>query len=306
MKNILLLSLCLIFINCSGSSEDTTPNEQGNLDPKLTPSENFDLSTWKLQIPIDLDGNEIGDEIKVTPLNNNYVNENHFYTAEDGGLVFKCFVKGFKTSKNTKFTRSELREMLRGTNTRIKTKGVNKNNWVFGGAPQADKNNAAAIGGNLEATLAVNHVTTTGDKKQVGRVIIGQIHANDDEPIRLYYRKLPNNSKGSIYFAHEELGGKDKYTNMIGNKNDDISNPEDGIALGEKFSYTINVTGDILKVTIVREGKENIDATVDMKNSGYNVGGQYMYFKAGVYIQDSTGNDTDFAQATFYQIKNTH
>jgi len=302
MKNILLLSLCLIFINCSGSSEDTTPNEvtpvaeqppkemgdntnntsedttpkeQGNLDPKLTPSENFDLSTWKLQIPIDLDGNEIGDEIKVTPLNNNYVNENHFYTAEDGGLVFKCFVKGFKTSKNTKFTRSELREMLRGTNTRIKTKGVNKNNWVFGGAPQADKNNAAAIGGNLEATLAVNHVTTTGDKKQVGRVIIGQIHANDDEPIRLYYRKLPNNSKGSIYFAHEELGGKDKYTNMIGNKNDDISNPEDGIALGEKFSYTINVTGDILKVTIVREGKENIDATVDMKNSGYNVGGQY-------------------------------
>ena len=37
------------------------------------------------------------------------------------------------------------------------------------------------------ATLAVNHVTTTGEKYQIGRVIIGQIHAKDDEPVRLYY-----------------------------------------------------------------------------------------------------------------------
>ena len=58
----------------------------------------------------------------------------------------------------------------------------------------------------------MDHVTTTGEPGQVGRVIIGQIHANDDEPIRLYYRKLPHHSKGSVYFAHENrIEGSDLF-----------------------------------------------------------------------------------------------
>jgi len=295
MKNILIILFCFVLLNCSSSSEDTTPKkttpvigqppaktndadpadkddtddtdppveeDPTNLDSKLSPSENFDLSTWKIQIPIDENNDGKGDEIKVAELNNKYENKDHFYTDADGGMVFKSFVKGFKTSKNTKFTRSELREMLRGTNTSISTKGVNKNNWVFEGAPKADKENAGAIGGNLEATLAVNHVTTTGSKSQVGRVVIGQIHANTDEPIRLYYRKLPNNSKGSIYFAHEINGGNDTNYNIIGNRSDSFSSPEDGIALNEKFSYTINVTGDILTVTLSRKGKDSIAKSI--------------------------------------------
>ena len=64
---------------------------------------------------------------------------------------------------NTSYTRVELREMLRGTNTSISTQGVNKNNWVFGTAPTADINAAAGYDGEMSATLAVNHVTTTGD-----------------------------------------------------------------------------------------------------------------------------------------------
>ncbi|WP_405565052.1 polysaccharide lyase family 7 protein [Polaribacter sp. Asnod6-C07] len=279
----------------------------GELDANKAPSENFDLSTWNLSIPEDK-GNGIATTITVSEINSAYVNSNYFYTAEDGGMVFKCPVDGFKTSENTSYTRVELREMLRGTDTSISTQGVNKNNWVFGSAPQADINAAAAYDGEMSATLSVNYVTTTGDSSQQGRVIVGQIHANDDEPIRLYYRKLANNTLGSIYFAHEptEGNGNEQWYEMIGSRSSSASNPSDGIALNEKFSYTINVIGDSLTVTIIREGKEDVVKTVDMKDSGFNVSGQYMYFKAGVYNQNNSGDADDYVQATFYALEKSH
>lgn len=141
-----------------------------------------------------------------------------FYTADDGGMVFKVGVNGPKTSTNTSYTRTELRGMLRQGDTSIKTQGVNENNWVFSSAPSSEQAKAGGVDGVLNATLAVNHVTTGGKGYQIGRVIIGQIHANDDEPVRLYYRKLPNNSKGSIYFAHETRNGSEYWYEIIGSK----------------------------------------------------------------------------------------
>ncbi|MEM5565943.1 polysaccharide lyase family 7 protein [Psychroserpens sp. AS72] len=277
------------------------------LDPNSAPSENFDLSTWNLSIPID-QGNGTATTITVSQLNNAYENSNYFYTADDGGMVFKCPVAGFTTSSNTIYTRVELREMLRGTNTNISTQGVNANNWVFGTAPASDINAAAGYDGEMNATLALNHVTTSGSSSHVGRVIIGQIHANNDEPIRIYYRKLPNNTLGSIYFAHEPTDGNgaEQWHDMIGSRSNSASNPDDGIALNETFSYRIKVFGDDLTVTIIREGKSDVIKTINMENSGFNVGGQYMYFKAGVYHVNNTGNDDDYAQATFYALEKTH
>lgn len=43
-----------------------------------------------------------------------------------------------------------------------------------------------------------------------------------------------------------------------------------------------------------------------MSNSGYNKSSQYMYFKAGVYNQNNTGEGSDYVQATFYQLDNSH
>ena len=284
-----------------------TPAPSNGLDPNQAPSENFDLSTWKLSIPVNR-GDGTATDISVSQLNDNYQNSAYFYTASDGGMVFKCPVDGYKTSANTSYTRVELREMLRGTDTSISTQGVNKNNWVFGTAPQADKNAAAAYDGEMNATLAVNHVTTSGSSSHIGRVIIGQIHANSDEPIRIYYRKLRNNNLGSIYFAHEPTdgNGSEQWHEMIGSRSNSASNPSDGIALDEVFSYRINVVGDLLTVTIIRDGKQDVVKTVNMVNSGFNVGGQYMYFKAGVYHVNNSGNSSDFAQATFYALEKSH
>jgi poly(beta-D-mannuronate) lyase len=299
------LSRTLQITQAAAVQQVTTPS--GSLDPNLAPSENFDLSTWKLSIPLD-EGDGTATDISVSELNSGYENSSFFYTASDGGMVFKCPVAGYKTSTNTSYTRVELREMLRGTDTSISTQGVNQNNWVFGTAPQEDKDAAAAYDGEMNATLAVNHVTTTGNSSHIGRVIIGQIHANSDEPIRIYFRKLRDNNLGSIYFAHEPTdgNGSEQWHEMIGSRSNSADNPTDGIALDEIFSYRIKVVGDSLTVTIIREGKPDVVNTINMINSGFNVGGQYMYFKAGVYHVNNSGNDDDYAQATFYALEKSH
>ncbi|TRX54501.1 polysaccharide lyase family 7 protein [Thalassomonas sp. M1454] len=283
-------------------------NEDSIPDPAPTLKTNelgIELNDWYLSVPTDVDGNGKSDSIKESVLSSGYSDE-FFYVSDDNGLVFKCPPRGYKTSENTKYVRVELREMLRRENTSIKTQGVNLNNWVFSSAPGEDLVAAGGIDGKLTATLAVNSVTKTGENYQIGRVVIGQIHANDDEPIRLYYRKLPNNTKGSIYFAHEPIGESDDYYELIGSRSNDANDPTDGIALDEKFSYSIEVTGNMLTVKIIRDNKPNVVQTVDMTASGYDQGGQYMYFKAGVYNGNNSANDDEFTQATFYELKNSH
>lgn len=292
----------------STSSTSSTSSSSGgfNLDPNAAPSDNFNLSQWYLSVPTDTDGSGTADSIKEGALNSGYENNNYFYTGSDGGMVFKCPISGYKTSSGTSYTRTELREMLRAGNTSIDTSGVNKNNWVFGSAPSSAQAAAGGVDGNMKATLAVNYVTTTGDSSQVGRVIIGQIHAENNEPIRLYYRKLPGNSKGGIYFAHEDADGDEVWYDMIGSRSSSASNPSDGIALNEVFSYEIDVTDNMLTVYIYRDGKSTVKQEYNMVNSGYDDSDDWMYFKAGVYNQNNTGNGSDYVQATFYSLTHTH
>ncbi|WP_413693146.1 polysaccharide lyase family 7 protein [Psychromonas sp. KJ10-2] len=268
------------------------------------PGENFDLTTWYLSQPFDHDNNGKPDDVNEWYLNQGYEQPELFYTGEDGGLVIKTFIKGTRTSKNTKYTRTEMREMLRRGDKSISTKGVNKNNWVFGSAPEADLKAAGGIDGVMDVTMKVDHTTTTGEAGQVGRFIIGQIHDQDDEPIRLYYRKLPNKDTGSVYFAHENtLEGSDNYYSLVGDLSGEV---EDGIALGEVFSYQIKVEGNTMTVTLKRDGKDDAVQVVDMSESGYDQGGRYMYFKVGAYNQNNTGDAEDYVQATFYKIKTSH
>ncbi len=295
-----------------------------NLSGNDAPSSNFDLTRWYLSVPIeDVDYNYADDadpdfvkgtDIKEDELNEGY-QDDYFYTATDGGMVFKDYIGGARTSEGTKYSRTELREMLRGDETGIDTQGVNGNNWVFSTAPSDQLERAGGIDGTMIATLAVNHVTTSGDDYQIGRVIVGQIHAASDEPIRLYYRLLPGHSKGSIYFAHEPSNGNDEqWYEMIGSRSDYATEPADGIELDEEFAYKIDVQGNTMTVSIMRAGKSTITEVVDMSDSGYDgyydkdgvETEDYMYFKAGVYNQNSTGDDSDYVQATFYYLSHEH
>ena len=79
------------------------------------------------------------------PLSKGFELKPLFYTAQDGGMVFASPNVGAKTSKNTKYVRTELREMLRRGNNRMKTQGITGNNWVFSGAHGSVKRKAGAV-----------------------------------------------------------------------------------------------------------------------------------------------------------------
>ena len=229
-------------------------------DPNLSPGENFDLSKWKITLP---DQTEISE----TALSAGFEKENEFYTDPvTGAMVFTCRNDG-ETGGST-YPRSELREMLRAGNTSISTKGVGLNNWVFSSSSQSVKEASGGVDGVMTATVAVDHVSTTGDNSRQGRVIIGQIHASDNEPCRLYYRKLPQNELGVIYFAIDPNIGSEQWFEMIGSRSSSASNPTDGIALGERFSYEIKVVGNTLTVTIKRDGKDDVVQVADMSGNG--------------------------------------
>lgn len=294
------------------ASKRVIPTSAGGygLSPDLPPGKNFDLLDWYLNTPADDDNNGISDRFSEVELARGATDERYFYTAEDGGMVFRATIGGAKTSKNTRYTRTELREMLRRGDKSIGTRGEGDypgaNNWVFSTAPLETQQSAGAVDGTLRATLAVNHVTTTGENRDIGQVVIGQIHAGKDEPARLYYQKFPDSQRGSIYVAHEPSGGDDIFVELLGRKTGVPEDPEDGIALDEKFSYEIKAVGNSLTVTISQNGGIRARKTIDMSESGYDVANDYMYFKAGVYNQNKSGDPEDYVQATFYELENSH
>jgi len=281
------------------------------LSASAAPSENFDLADWKLDTPFNDEGGFDGIQAGVQDYQiAGYQHDEFFYTGPDGGLVMRAPVIGAKTSANTSFTRTELREMLRRGNRSISTRGAgdqpNRNNWALSSAPQSAQDTAGGVDGRLRVTLAVNSVTTTGESHQVGRLIIGQIHAKDDEPIRLYYRKLPGNTHGSIYAQHEIAGGEDINFDMIGGVSSSVSNPSDGFLLNEVFTYEIIARGNFLDVLILQNETLIAEQTIDMTESGYDVSDDFMYFKAGAYHVNNSANPEEFAQVTIYELKNSH
>lgn len=305
-KKIAILLVATSTLGCATTSNKVLDDQVKR--SSMAPSEKFDLQDWKLEIAVDEDGNGKSDSIQPSRLNAGYQHTDFFYLAEDGGLVFKAPIYGITTSKRTKYVRTELREMLRRDDTSIPTAKAGKNNWVFSSFSQEDQDKAGGVDGTLDATLKVDRVSSTGKEYQQGRIIIGQIHAKKDEPVRIYYRKLKDNTKGSIYLGHEINGTKKTdWIEIIGSKSNSAEDPEDGIAIGEVFSYQIKVVGHLLTVTISRDGKPDAVKTIDMTNSGYhNKTNEYMFFKAGIYNVNNTGDKSDYSQATFYRIENKH
>ncbi|NKF22271.1 polysaccharide lyase family 7 protein [Solimonas marina] len=247
-----------------------------SLDASLAPSQNFDLTHWKLTLPS-------GDDVAPVDLNSGYQYADVFYTdARTGGMVMRCpNLAG--TTLNTHYSRTELREMLDPDTRSAKAAS---NNWT------------AEQGGWLHAKLRIDHVSTTGSSKKLGRVIIGQIHGPSTEPVRLYYSKQPGDKTGRIYAALETVSGDEIWTPDI------VSNADDaGIALGEDFTYQIKLVGTKLTLAVYRSENRRYVYVTKIED-GYL--GQNLYFKAGVYNQNNTGDSSDYVQATFFLLEHTH
>jgi poly(beta-D-mannuronate) lyase len=319
---ILSLTVIPISIAMLMSCASNGDNEQSSFTPKTIaeiPADKFDLSHWKMNVPVDLNDDGKIDEISVKQMQS-YSHPDFFYLDENGYMVFAAPNKAITTA-NSSNTRSELRQMVRGNNTKIKT-SYPGNNFAIAAHPLSER--FGAVGGKMEATLKVDHVALrakNGNKPAAYSVVVGQIHAGKDkalqaknlgfgagnEPIKIYYKKWPNHEKGSVFWNYERnLAKNDPNRTDIafpvwGNTWKNPNEPGDnGIALGEEFSYTINVHQNIMYLTFTSPGKptveynvnlaNNVDAygEIDSKDNKWGYAGDWLYFKAGAYNQCST------------------
>jgi hypothetical protein len=248
-----------------------------DLDPKKAPGQNFDLSLWKITLPLDSSGNKAGTAAEVKPIPVAFQKSPYFYTGADGAMVFMAPVDGATTS-GSHYPRSELREMT-----------------ASGGNAAWTSNQ----GGTLKATLAVNEVPKKSDGS-MGRVVVGQIHGPDDELCRLYY------DNGKIYFYDDKAGSSLKETQFILKS---AAGAETQIPMNAKFDYSIIVANGALVVTATYN---NIVYSATDKLSSFWPG-MVLYYKAGVYVQvgkpgsgaGSTGSGQ--GQVSFYKLsKPTH
>ncbi|MFA0438545.1 alginate lyase [Vibrio sp. 10N.286.49.C2] len=337
-----LLTLSIIAGSAIAASSDTLDMTSFNLDPQKAPAQNFDLTNWKITLPeLTTEGDRKGKALEIAKdeLGNTttpYVHPEWFYTNKETGALVFVAPNEAPTTPNSKNTRSELRGML------AKTYGEPKNNFVIASHPNASE--YGAIGGTLKATLSVDQVSESGNYKKNGAfaVVIGQIHGSKNEPLKISYRKLPDHEHGSLAWNYElnptkdlqnakdENGKKlrkDIRHDVFGKHNlrKGAADPQDGIKLGEIFSYEVNVDGDIMHLTFTKNPGTS-DAIVktfdvDLAKGNYQgnevdqgYGSDWMYYKAGVYNQCNTKKSSsdcqwrgmeagDYTQASFYQLE---
>ncbi len=290
MKSLVIPLLILLLSAVAGPA---APDACGELNPHAPPGRNFDLSHWKLTLPVNG-----AEERSAAELVAGFQHPDAFFTAPaTGGMTFKAPNRAATTS-GSRFPRSELREML----APAASAKAAANNWVISTSPDAARRAAGGVDGTMRATLTVDHVSTTGDAAKVGRVVVGQIHGPSTEVIRLYYHKRPTDARGAIYFAHDDpQSGDSVFIPVFGDPKH--LNPPDGLALGERWSYEIVVVGRTLTVSVTPHGRTTTKVAHPI-HAGYD--GLALYFKAGVYNQNNTGAPDDYVQATFHALAHTH
>lgn len=240
----------------------------------------------------------------------NYQKEGFFYVSNDGNanwVVYKTPNAGV-TSRTSSNTRTELGQLK---------------HWT----PET--------GGKLTGTLKVMHVSTSGDARVAASysVVVGQIHSDEgheNEPLKIFYKKFPGHTKGSVFWNYEintEGDNSERWDYSTAVWGHDMSvvgsspttypeEPADGIELGKTFSYEINVYDGIMYLTFTREGHETKTFTKNLVKSAYTqpsdipqqiltlysaigrdgveranaYAGELQYFKQGAYNQ-TNGKD---------------
>ncbi|WP_405414814.1 polysaccharide lyase family 7 protein [Maribacter sp. Asnod1-A12] len=210
---------------------------------------------WKLILG---DGTNVG-------IANDFENKDFFYTENEDGeewVVFKAPNAG-STHGTSNNTRTELAQIKK---------------WY---PKTADD--------KLTATLKVMNVSATGDARVAAShaVVVGQIHSADafeNEPLKIFYKKYPGHTKGSVFWHYEiNTAGDDNakrwdYSNAVWG--DDFSvigtgentypeEPEDGIAFGEEFSYEVVVKDGIMSLKFMSDGHETKTFTKNLLQSEY-------------------------------------
>lgn len=180
-KNGWLIALCAMA--CVTTSGISKPAEN-------YPATVLNLTNWKLNIPLDEDGNGTSDEIKQPKLAT-YTIDPWFHNNDNNtGVVFRANCGGVTTS-GSGFPRSELREMINN--------GKNGASWSSDAGTHT-----------MEIEQAITHLPVVKP-----HMVAGQIHDAHDDVIvfRLEGKKLfidHNGADGGILTRNYELGTRFK------------------------------------------------------------------------------------------------
>lgn len=253
LSGLIVLGVFLILSSCSNSPKKSTKKEASEsvYASEVTPF----FEHWKLILG---DGSNVGNAI-------NFEHKDFFYTANDGKsnwVVYKTPNAGH----------------THGTSNNTRTELAQEKKWY----PETADD-------KLTATLKVMNVSTTGDARVAASyaVVIGQIHSADgheNEPLKIFYKKFPGHSKGSVFWDYEintkgdDNSGRWDYStavwgydlSVVGtSENTYPEEPKDGISLGEEFSYEIVVKEGIMSLKFTSEGHETKTFTKNLIESEY-------------------------------------
>lgn len=251
-RYLLTVGFVFVLISCSNSNTNSGSNEEEQSLYASTVIPFFDH--WNLILG---DGSNVGQA-------NNYEHPDYFYTTNDSKgdwVVFKSPNAG-DTHGTSNNTRTELAQLKK---------------W----SPMTDA--------SLKAKLKVMNVSSTGDARVAASysVVVGQIHSADgheNEPLKIFYKKFPGHTKGSVFWHYEintagiDNSGRWDYSTPVWGYDFSVvgteanlypENPEDGIELGEEFSYEIVVKDGIMHLTFTSEGHETKSFTKNLIDSEY-------------------------------------
>lgn len=252
---LLMISSILLFNSCAENKKQKPINKTENVETSRKANDIIPFfQHWNLILG---DGSNVGQAT-------NYENKDFFYTVNDDKedwVVFKSPNAG-NTHGTSNNTRTELAQLKK---------------W----SPMKDA--------TMNATLKVINVAKTGDASVAATysVVVGQIHSADgheNEPLKIFYKKFPGHTKGSVFWNYEiNTAGDDNskrwdYSypiwgydfSVVGpDENTYPPEPEDGIALGEEFSYKVEIKDGMMHLTFTSEGHETKTFTKNLITSEY-------------------------------------
>lgn len=252
----------------------------------------IDLSHWKVTLPVT---NDLGKPHEISPpeiidFASNEIAKPYMYIDSTRGAIVFHAMPTSSTTKNTKYTRSELREQM--------VPGENNVNWTF------------KDGGYMKGKLAIDEVTKNSDGK-FHRIIIMQIHGRLTNDQRDLIGEDDNNAPPilKIYWDNGKIRVKTKIL-----KNIDASVPEilhedawdddEGFNFAEKVGFrkfTLEVKISEGKMVVSLNGNEyKVYENVHMRKWGVFEN----YFKAGNYFQ--TRDKGAYGKVRFYELEVSH
>lgn len=204
-RRIIFCSVCLAILRCA-----VVP--AWALNPNLPPSGNFDLSHWKLDLPINADGVLSGsndaETLSTALLTGGFTNA-YFYTGTDGSMNFWAPVTG-ATTADSNYPRSELREVPNPTN------GIEE--WTGYGAH------------TLNVQDEVLQIPSSGE------IIIGQIKTDGQYPV------------AKVEYNNGTVQGVVKTS--ASNQNSDDKIVIVSISLSNSITYQMQMVNGLVTITI--------------------------------------------------------